>query len=90
LKNVAKLPDQDGTVQVLLDGQQRLTTLHMLLTGAVQHTYRPEDILNDPRDFVLQLDMGDFQYYQSSRMQGDPMWQAWWIASLAMASIHTR
>lgn len=34
LKNVETLPEKVGTVQVLLDGQQRLTTLHMLLTGA--------------------------------------------------------
>jgi uncharacterized protein with ParB-like and HNH nuclease domain len=33
LKNVKKLPEKMGAVHVLLDGQQRLTTLHMLLTG---------------------------------------------------------
>jgi hypothetical protein len=75
LKNVAKLPDKMGTVQVLLDGQQRLTTLHMLLTGSVPAYYKAEDILSDPRDLYFNLDTGDFQYYQSSRMQGDPMWQ---------------
>ena len=35
LKNVDKLPDKLGTIQVLLDGQQRLTTLHMLITGVI-------------------------------------------------------
>src|SRR5262249_16548395 len=75
LKNIAKLPDKMGTVQVLLDGQQRLTTLHMLLTGAVPVYYRPEDILSDPRDLYFNLDTCEFQYYQSSRMQGDRMWQ---------------
>jgi hypothetical protein len=75
LKNVSKLPDKVGSVQVLLDGQQRLTTLHMLLTGSIPAYYRPEDILSDPRDLYFNLDTGEFQYYQSSRMQGDPMWQ---------------
>jgi hypothetical protein len=75
LKNVSKLPDKMGTVQVLLDGQQRLTTLHMLLTGSIPAYYRSEDILSDPRDLYFNLDTGEFQYYQSSRMQSDPMWQ---------------
>jgi Protein of unknown function DUF262 len=75
LKNVAKLPDKMGTVQVLLDGQQRLTTLHMLLTGSIPAYYCEEDILSDPRDLYFNLDTGDFQYYQSSRMQGDAMWR---------------
>src|SRR5215468_950314 len=44
LKNVTKLPDKMGAVQVLLDGQQRLTTLHMLLTGSIPAYYKPEEI----------------------------------------------
>ena len=35
LKNVGELPDKLGTMMVLLDGQQRLTTLHMLITGEI-------------------------------------------------------
>jgi hypothetical protein len=74
LKNVKKLPDKIGTVQVLLDGQQRLTTLHMLLTGDIPSYYRAEDILSDPRDLAFNLDSRDFQYYQASRMDADPLW----------------
>jgi uncharacterized protein with ParB-like and HNH nuclease domain len=33
LKNVDILPDKLGTVAVILDGQQRLTTLYMLVRG---------------------------------------------------------
>ncbi|HXH24978.1 MAG TPA: DUF262 domain-containing protein [Vicinamibacterales bacterium] len=75
LKNVAKLPDKLGTVMVLLDGQQRLTTLHMLLTGTIPAYYRPEEIENDPRDLYFNLDTGDLQYYQPTRMKDDPLWQ---------------
>ena len=39
LKNVDKLPERLGTIQVLLDGQQRLTTLHMLITGDIPSYY---------------------------------------------------
>src|SRR5688500_8484009 len=39
LKNIDKLPEKVGTVQVLLDGQQRLTTLHLLITGQIPAYY---------------------------------------------------
>jgi hypothetical protein len=74
LKNVDKLPEKLGTIQVLLDGQQRLTTLHMLMTGKIPNYYRESDIQNDPRDLRFHLRSGDFQYYQAVRMAGDPMW----------------
>jgi uncharacterized protein with ParB-like and HNH nuclease domain len=74
LKNIDKLPDKLGTVQVLLDGQQRLTTLHMLMTGEVPAYYQEADIGDDPRDLRFNLKTGDFQHYQAVRMAGDPMW----------------
>lgn len=75
LKNVKRLPEKMGTVQVLLDGQQRLTTLHLLLTGEIPAYYTQQDILTDPRDLYFNLATGDFQYFQASRMSGDPQWQ---------------
>ena len=75
LKNVLRLPEKMGAVQVLLDGQQRLTTLHMLLTGTIPAYYKPEDIGNDPRELYFNLETADFQYYQNSRMSSDPMWR---------------
>ena len=74
LKNIDKLPEKLGTVQVLLDGQQRLTTLHMLTTGDIPAYYTEAEIRSDPRDLFFHLESADFQYYQSSRMAGDPMW----------------
>jgi uncharacterized protein with ParB-like and HNH nuclease domain len=35
LKNVTQLPDKLGTVQVILDGQPRLTTMSLLLKGGI-------------------------------------------------------
>ena len=40
LKNVKSLPEKLGTVLILLDGQQRLTTLNMLTTGGIPAYYR--------------------------------------------------
>ena len=54
LKNVGELPDKLGTMMVLLDGQQRLTTLHMLITGEIPAYYRPEAAgWNDSDDVVM-------------------------------------
>src|SRR5690606_19228611 len=64
LKNLSVLPEKLGTVQVLLDGQQRLTTLHMLITGEIPAYYTPAEIESDPRDLYVHLRTLEFQFYQ--------------------------
>ena len=68
------IPERLGTVQVILDGQQRLTTLYMLLTGEIPPYYKDRDILNEIRDLFYNLNNGDFQYFQPVLMKGDPCW----------------
>jgi hypothetical protein len=74
LKNISHLPEQLGTVTVILDGQQRLTTLYMLLRGKIPPYYRDADIIHDPRDLFFNLDTGEFQYYSKLRMEENPLW----------------
>ncbi|MFO7695887.1 MAG: DUF262 domain-containing protein [Anaerolineae bacterium] len=74
LKNIAHVPDKLGALDVILDGQQRLTTLYMMIEGAIPPYYREADIQNDPRDLYYSLDTGEFEYY-SSRMQNSPVWR---------------
>lgn len=74
LKNVDILPDKIGTVSVILDGQQRLTTLYLLLRGKVPAYYSDADISNDPRDLFFNVDTGDLQYYSQLRMKDNPLW----------------
>ena len=74
LKNLEVTPDKLGTLQVTLDGQQRLTTLYMFITSEIPPYYTQEDIQTDPRNLYYHLGTGDFQYYQSSRMKGNPLW----------------
>ena len=50
LKNIKKLPEKLGTVGLLLDGQQRLTTLHLLITGEISAFYKAHEITSGPRD----------------------------------------
>jgi uncharacterized protein with ParB-like and HNH nuclease domain len=40
LKNIDVLPERLGTVTVILDGQQRLTTLYMLMRGSIPPYYK--------------------------------------------------
>ncbi|GCE23228.1 GmrSD restriction endonuclease domain-containing protein [Dictyobacter kobayashii] len=74
LKNISFPVDKLGATQVMLDGQQRLTTLYLLLTNRIPPYYRAEDIKNDPRDLYFDLESGDFQYYQATRMRTNPTW----------------
>lgn len=74
LKNLIVIVDNLGTLQIILDGQQRLTTLYMLITGEIPPFYTIEDIKTDPRDLFFNIDSCDFQYYQASVMKSDPLW----------------
>lgn len=74
LKNLDTVPSRLGTIQVILDGQQRLTTLYMLIEREIPPFYTLRDIQTDPRDLYYNLDTGEFLYYQSSRMKGSRLW----------------
>lgn len=75
LRNIDKLPNNFGTTRVILDGQQRLTTLYMLITGEIPPYYTELDIVTNPCDLYYNLDSGELQYYQPSRMRGNPIWK---------------
>ena len=74
LKNVEEMPEKLGTLQVILDGQQRLTTLYMLVTGKIPPYYTNEDVTTDIRDLYFNVEDGDFQYFQPVRMRDNPRW----------------
>lgn len=74
LKNVDRLPDKLGTVQVILDGQQRLTTLYLLIEGEIPPYYREKDITMDHRNLYYNVDTGELQYYQPLKMEGNALW----------------
>mgnify|MGYP001617594494 CR=1 FL=1 len=76
IKNSAIDRDRLGTTSVILDGQQRLTTLYLLTRGEIPPYYTEADILNDPRDLYFDLETGEFQYYQAVRMRSNPTWVA--------------
>ena len=74
IKNNAVDVDKIGTASVILDGQQRLTTLYLLTQDDIPPYYVEADIKNDPRNLYFDLETGDFQYYQKLRMEKNPSW----------------
>lgn len=74
IKNQAVEKDRIGTTTVILDGQQRLTTLYLLTRGDIPPYYTEADLETDPRSLYFDLDSGDFQYFQATKMRGNPTW----------------
>lgn len=72
IKNNAIPKNYIGRIRVLLDGQQRLTTLYLLLKGEIPPYYTPQDIQHDPRGLQFHLLRGEFEYPTKER--SDPLW----------------
>ncbi len=63
---------QLGVIKLLLDGQQRITTLYGIIRGRPPKFFdgRP-DVLSG---LFFNLDTEEFSYYMPSRMKGNPLW----------------
>ena len=64
IKNKAVDKSKLGLTKVILDGQQRLTTLYLILKGKIPPYYTQEDIQQDPRHLYFNVLSADFQFYQ--------------------------
>lgn len=62
---------RDGHSLLLLDGQQRLTTLYTLFTGTAPPFYEGEKLFFDLH-FNVQTE--EFRFWQKTRMQKNPAW----------------
>jgi len=74
IKNYAISTKKIGTITVILDGQQRLTTLYLLIKDQIPPYYIEKDINHDPRHLYFNLKNGEFQYYQPTLMKNNPLW----------------
>jgi uncharacterized protein with ParB-like and HNH nuclease domain len=74
IKNSAIPKDKIGRTSVILDGQQHLTTLFLLIRNDIPPYYREADLKTDPRNLYFDMETGDFQYYQATRMRNNPTW----------------
>ncbi len=76
IKNDAVKKDKVGWIRVLLDGQQRLTTLYLLMRGEIPPYYKESDITHDPRHLYFNLRTAEFNYYQKQKMSDSPFWKS--------------
>ena len=74
LKGEHVYDERQGAVRILLDGQQRITTLYMLITGNLPPYYRLDEILQDTRGLQVNLETLELEYYSKIRMENDPRW----------------
>jgi uncharacterized protein with ParB-like and HNH nuclease domain len=52
-----------GAVKLILDGQQRITTLYLLMKGEIPPYYKEEEILNDIRGLYVNVKTLSLEYY---------------------------
>jgi hypothetical protein len=75
LKGPHRYDERQGAVKLLLDGQQRVTTLYMLIRGTIPPYYTAKEITTDTRDLYVNLESLELSYYVKSRMENNPLWQ---------------
>jgi len=74
IKNIAVNKEKIGTITVILDGQQRLTTLYLLMKNEIPPYYIKRDIKYDPRHLYFNLRSCEFLYYKPKEMKNNPLW----------------
>ena len=74
LKGQYTYESSKGKIKLILDGQQRITTLYMLITGNIPPYYKQNDILQDIRELYVHIQTLELEYYKKMKMQNDPHW----------------
>lgn len=77
-----------GAVKLVLDGQQRITTLYMLITGKIPPYYTEEEITHDIRGLYVNVETCSLEYYRKMIMANDPTWVD--ITEIFNGNIRTR
>ena len=75
LKGPYRYDQKQGAVKLILDGQQRITTLYMLIRGDIPPYYKQFEIKNDTRGLYVNLETHELSYYVKTRMENSPIWQ---------------
>ncbi len=74
LKGAITYNDNMGAVKLILDGQQRITTLYMIMRGKIPPYYIERDIKNNVMNLFVKLDTLDLEYYKPKIMDNNPLW----------------
>lgn len=74
LKGDWEYTSSQGAVKLILDGQQRITTLYMLIRGEIPPYYMLKEITHDTRNLYINIETMELQYYKKNRMENNPLW----------------
>ena len=77
LKGTYKYESNKGTVKIILDGQQRITTLYLLMKGEIPPYYTIQDIgekEKDVRNLYVNVETLELEYYKAKLMENNPLW----------------
>lgn len=66
--------ERQGAVRILLDSQQRITTLYMLIKGKLPPYYTLDEIAQDTRGLYANVENLELEYYSRIRMEKEPRW----------------
>lgn len=65
---------KQGSVKLILDGQQRITTLYLLIKGKIPPYYKEHEILNDITRLHVNILTLELEYYKKTMMDDNPVW----------------
>ena len=74
LKGDHKYDAKQGSVKIILDGQQRITTLYILMTGNIPPYYKEDDITYDIKPLYVNIETLELEYYKKKVMENNPLW----------------
>ena len=74
LKGSHVYAESQGSVKIILDGQQRITTLYLLMTGKIPPYYTEKEIENEIRNLYVNVETLDLEYFKKTMMENNPVW----------------
>lgn len=74
LKGKHKYSSSQGSVKLILDGQQRITTLYMLIRGKLPPYYTQDEIANNIQGLYINVSTLELEYYKKNQMEKNPLW----------------
>jgi len=74
LKGNYKHSEEKGSVKLILDGQQRITTLYILMKGVIPPYYTEKEIKNDIRNLYVNVEKLELEYFKKNIMENNPLW----------------
>lgn len=74
LKGNIKYSKEKGAVKLLLDGQQRVTSIYIIMNGKYPPYYTKEEIKNDVRKLYVNLETLELEYYKAKKMENNFLW----------------